>query len=406
MAAKKQQRTFDFIWEGVNQNRAKTGGEVVAPSLSQARAVLRQRGIRVTRIKKKPQPLFGPSTKVKSVDISFAARQMSTMIGAGIPISQTMRAIGQGHENKGVENLMMSISRDVESGTSLSLSLNKFPEHFNQLFVSLTEAGEQSGQLDTMLDRVATYSEKLEALRSKVKSALMYPLIVLMVALGVTVLLLLFVIPAFEDLFSGVGAQLPTLTRVIVTMSEWLQANWLLAAIAVVGGVLALKNVIKRSEELQYKIDQLLLNAPVFGFIVNKSALARFSRTLSIIFGSGVPLVEGMDTVGAATGSRVYQRSITAIKNEISAGHSLEGSMRATGLFPNVMLQMVASGEESGELETMLEKIADFYEREVDDAVAALSSIIEPVMIVLMGGIIGTMVVAMYLPVFQLASVF
>lgn len=406
MATKKQAKTIDFIWEGVNQKRMKTGGELEAPSLSQAKAVLRQRGIRVTKIKRRPGKLFSSGKKVTTQDVSFASRQMSTMIGAGIPIAQTMRAIGKGHENPAMEKLMLDLSKDVESGSSLSSSLAKHPLLFNRLFTSLTEAGEESGKLDVMLDRVATYNEKLQAIKSKVKSAMMYPIIVLFVASIVTVLLLLFVIPQFEVLFEGVGADLPTLTRTVVDMSRWLQANWwIFLGILVAFGVIFAESY-KRSDKMKFTMDRLLIKMPIFGMILKKSALARFSRTLSIIFSAGVPLVDGMDTVGAATGNRVYQKAVADVKADISTGRSLESSMFATKMFPNMMLQMVSSGEESGELETMLDKVADFYEREVDDAVDALSSIIEPLMISILGGIIGTMILAMYMPIFKMASVF
>lgn len=406
MAKQKQQKVVEFVWEGVNQKRASAGGEIEAPSMAQARALLRQRGLRVTKIKRKPKPLFSNAKPIKTVDISFASRQMATMIGAGIPIAQTLRAIGKGHENGSMEKLMLDLSRQVESGSALSLALSKHPEHFNRLFTSLVEAGEESGKLDVMLDRVATYNEKVEAIKSKVKSALMYPMIVLFVSMLVTLVLLLFVIPQFEQLFQGVGADLPTLTRIIVDMSRWMQDNWYiflgLIAASIVGFVFAYR----RSSNLQYTMDRILIRLPAFGAILKKSALARFSRTLAIIFGSGVPLVDGMKTVGASTGNRVYQNAVALVKNDISTGRSLEHSMASAKVFPNMMLQMVASGEESGELEIMLDKVAEFYEREVDDAVDAMSSIIEPFMIVILGGIIGTMVLAMYMPIFKLASVF
>ena len=405
MAAKKQ-RVFEFVWEGMNQKRATASGEIEAPSLSQAKAMLRQRGLRVTKIKRKAKPLFSSAKPVQSSDISFASRQMATMIGAGIPIAQTLRAIGNGHENKSMEDLMLDLSRDVESGSALSVALTKHPKHFNRLFTSLTQAGEESGKLDTMLDRVATHNEKLEAIKSKVKSAMMYPIIVLFIAVLVTVLLLLFVIPQFEALFQGFGADLPTLTRTIVDLSKWMQNSWYIFIGGVVLAIVGFMFAYKRSEKLQFAMDRLLIKLPVLGVILKKSALARFSRTLAIIFSSGVPLVDGMNTVGAATGNRVYQKAVMDVKNDISTGRSLAQSMETTKVFPNMMLQMVASGEESGELEVMLDKVADFFEREVDDAVDALSSIIEPLMIVILGTIIGTMVLAMYLPIFKLASVF
>jgi len=406
MAKKKQQKVLEFQWEGMNQKRVSSSGEIEAPTLSQARALLRQRGVRVTKIKRKAKPLFSSNKPVKAADISFASRQMATMIGAGIPIAQTLRAIGKGHENGSVEKLMLDLSREVESGSALSVALAKHPVHFNRLFTSLTEAGEESGKLDTMLDRVATYNEKLEAIKSKVKSAMMYPLIVLFISALVTVLLLLFVIPQFEVLFENFGADLPTLTRTIVDMSRWMQDKWYIGLGFVIAAVAGFMFAYKRSPKMQFTMDKLLVRAPVIGTILKKSALARFSRTLSIIFGAGVPLVDGMNTVGAATGNRVYQQAVSEVKNDISTGQTLESSMAKTKVFPNMMLQMVSSGEESGDLETMLDKVADFYEREVDDAVDALASIIEPVMIVFLGGIIGTMVLAMYMPIFKMAAVF
>ncbi len=397
---------MEFVWEGVNQKRVNAGGEIEAPTLAQARALLRQRGVRVTKIKRKSKPLFSSAKQIKTVDISFASRQMATMIGAGIPIAQTLRAIGKGHENASMEKLMLDIGRDVESGTALSKALGKHPQHFNRLFTSLTEAGEESGKLDTMLERVASYNEKLEAIKSKVKSAMMYPMIVLFVSMLVTILLLLFVIPQFEVLFQGVGADLPTLTRIVVDMSRWMQDNWYIFVGIAVAVIYAFTYVYKRSEKLKFTMDKILIRLPAVGPILKKSAMARFSRTLAIIFGAGVPLVEGMNVVGAATGNRVYQKAVAEVKRDISTGMTLEHSMASTKVFPNMMLQMVASGEESGELEIMLEKVAEFFEREVDDAVDAMSSIIEPVMIVVLGGIIGTMVLAMYMPIFKLASVF
>ena len=404
--AKKQQKVSEFVWEGMNQKRVVSGGELEAPTLAQARALLRQRGVRVTKIRRKSRPLFSAGKTVKPADISFASRQMATMIGAGIPIAQTLRAIGKGHENGAMEKLMIDLGREVESGSALSVALKKHPLHFNRLFTSLVEAGEESGKLDTMLDRVATYNEKLEAIKSKVKSAMMYPIIVLFISMLVTLLLLLFVIPQFEELFQSFGADLPTLTRTIVDASQWMQEYWFYF----IGGLIAVSVIFmfayRRSEKMQFAMDRIFLKLPVLGVILKKSALARFSRTLSIIFGAGVPLVDGMNTVGAATGNRVYQKAVAEVKHDISTGRSLESSMASTKVFPNMMLQMVSSGEESGELETMLDKVADFYEREVDDAVDALASLIEPIMIVFLGVIIGTIVLAMYLPIFKLASVF
>ena len=404
MAKKKQPKINVFVWEGLNSKRSVVKGELEAPTLAQAKVILRQRGVLVKKLKKKPKPLFSSNKPIKSQDISFASRQMATMISAGIPIAQTLKGIGTGHENGSMEKLMTDLSREVESGSALSVALAKHPQHFNRLFTSLTQAGEESGKLDTMLDRVATYNEKIEAIKSKIKSAMLYPAIVLVVATIVTMLLLLFVIPQFEVLFQGVGADLPSLTRLIVDISEWMQKNWWIFLIIIIGSVVGFVHVYKRSEKLQFAIDRLLLKAPIFGPILRKSALARFARTLSIIFSAGVPLVDGMKTVATATGNRVFTLGVLDVRNEISTGKSLALAMEETKLFPNMMLQMVSSGEESGELEVMLDKVADFFESEVDDAVDALASIMEPVMIVLLGGIIGTMVLAMYMPIFKLGS--
>ena len=404
MAKKKQNKVNIYVWEGLNQKRSAVKGELEAPTLAQAKVTLRQRGVLVKKLKKKPKPLFSSAKPIKSQDISFASRQMATMISAGIPIAQTLKGIGTGHENASMEKLMIDLSREVESGSALSVALSKYPQHFNRLFTSLTEAGEESGKLDTMLDRVATYNEKIEAIKSKIKSAMLYPAIVLVVATIVTLLLLLFVIPQFEVLFQGVGADLPSLTRFIVDLSEWMQEWWWVFLIGIIGTAFGFMFMYKRSEKMQFTLDRLLLKAPIFGPILRKSALARFARTLAIIFSAGVPLVDGMRTVATATGNRVYTLGVMNIRNEISTGKSLALSMEETKLFPNMMLQMVSSGEESGELEVMLDKVADFFESEVDDAVDALASIMEPVMIVLLGGIIGTMVLAMYMPIFKLGN--
>ena len=393
------------MWKGLNAARKKVKGEIVAGTISEAKKKLRTKNIRVTSVKKKPKPLFSKGKPVDSSDISFASRQMATLIGSGMPIAQSLQAIGKGHEKKSMEDMLGSITTDVESGTSLSVALAKHPLHFNRLYTSLVAAGEESGKLDTLLDRVATYQEKMEYLKKKIKSALTYPISVLVIATGVTIVLLIFVIPQFEALFQDFGADLPSLTRTVVDLSRWMQDHWwkfLLGIVAVVWGFMAFY---KRSDKFKFTLDRLLLKAPIFGEVLKKSALARYSRTLGIVFGAGVPLVEGMDTVASSTGNRVYEQAVIGIKNQISTGQTLASSMEETQLFPNMMIQMVSSGEESGELEVMLGKVADFYETEVDEAVENLASLIEPIMIVLLGGIIGTMILAMYMPIFKLGSV-
>ncbi len=406
MAKAKKQKQFDFVWEGVNQKRQKTGGEIEATSLTQAKSMLRKQGVRIKKVKRKPKPLFSRGKTVGASDISFASRQMATMIGAGIPIAQTLKAIGKGHENGGMEKLMMGLSNEVEQGTSLSNALSKHPKHFDRLYTSMVEAGEESGKLDVLLDRVATYKEKMEILKSKVKGALMYPMIVLAIATVVVILLLLFVIPQFESLFNNYGADLPALTRMVVNASEIVQAHWWKMLLGLLLIFLIFRYFYLRSHKFRFFLDRVFLRFPVFGMIMKKSAYARFSRTLAIIFGAGVPLVDGMDTVASSTGNRVYEQAVLDVKSEVSTGRGLASSLSGTKKFPNMMVQMIASGEESGELEVMLNKTAEFYEREVDDAVDALSSLIEPIMIVILGITIGTMVLAMYLPIFKMASVF
>ncbi len=398
-------KTSTYVWKGVNASRKETKGEIVATSISDAKKKLRTKNIRTTKLKKKPQPLFSKGKPVAGEDVTFASRQMATLIGSGMPIAQSLQAIGKGHEKKSVENLLGGITSDVESGTSLSAALAKHPLHFNRLYTSLVAAGEESGKLDLLLDRVATYQEKMEYIRKKIKSAMTYPISVLVIAIGVTIVLLIFVIPQFEALFQDFGAELPALTRTVVDLSRWMQNYWWMFLGGIVGAVLGFKAIYKRSDKVKFALDRFLLKAPIFGQVLKKSSLARFSRTLGIVFGAGVPLVEGMDTVASSTGNRVYENAVIEIKKQVSTGQTLALSMEETGLFPNMMIQMVSSGEESGELEVMLGKVADFYESEVDEAVENLASLIEPIMIVLLGGIIGTMILAMYMPIFKLGSV-
>ena len=402
---KKAEKSVLYIWKGVNAARKNVKGEIIAASISDAKKRLRTKNIRTTSIKKKPQPLFSKGKPVESSDISFASRQMATLIGSGMPIAQSLQAIGKGHEKKSMESMLGSITTDVESGTSLSIALAKHPLHFNRLYTSLVAAGEESGKLDALLDRIATYQEKMEYLKKKIKSAMTYPISVLVIAIAVTIVLLIFVIPQFEKLFQDFGADLPSLTRTVVDLSRWMQAHWWKFLGSIVIAFFLIRAFYKRSEKFKFALDRFLLKAPIFGVVLKKSALARYSRTLGIVFGAGVPLVEGMDTVAASTGNRVYEQAVKGIKNQISTGQTLASSMEETGLFPNMMLQMVSSGEESGELEVMLGKVADFYESEVDEAVENLASLIEPIMIVLLGGIIGTMILAMYMPIFKLGSV-
>jgi len=395
-----------FVWEGKDTKGRELKGENEAPNAAYVKSMLRRQGIRPSKVRRKPKPLFQMKKKVKAKDITFATRQLSTMIGAGIPVAQSLEAIARGHENPSAQELLTSIRQDVESGTSLSQSMKRYPLQFDRLYTSLVAAGEESGTLDILLEKIATYKEKIEAIKSKIKSALLYPAAVMLVAVVVIAILLIFVIPQFESLFAGFGGDLPTLTRMVVDLSRWFQEWWWLFFLCLGGGIVGAIAAYRRSDRLQFAMDRLALKLPMFGPLIQKGVVARFARTLSTMFGAGVPLVDALESVAEATGNRVYRNSILEVRNEVSTGRSLEVSMAQTGLFPSIVLQMVASGEESGELELMLMKIAEFYEREVDDAVAALSSLIEPIMIVMLGAIVGTMVVAMYLPIFKMAAVF
>lgn len=399
-------RLTQYAWEGVDNRGRRTQGEIEAPSAAFVNATLRRQGIRPRKVRKKAKALFTFKKRIRTYDIAVATRQLATMIAAGIPIAQALSALAQGHDNASVQELLNSIRQEVEAGTNLSTTLAKYPVHFDRLYTSLVDAGEQSGTLDRLLEKIAVYMEKIEAIKSKIKAAMFYPLAIVVVAIIVVSLLLIFVIPQFESLFQNFGADLPTLTKSIVELSRWFQDNWWLFFLVLIGTVVGLMFFYKRSSKMQYTMDRVLLKLPVFGPVIRKSVIARYTRTLATMFGAGVPLVDSLDSVAGASGNRVYYNAIMDIKAEVSTGRPLEASMANTNLFPNMVLQMVSTGEESGELELMLDKVADFYEREVDDAVAALSSLIEPFMIVFLGGIVGTVVVAMYLPIFKMAAVF
>lgn len=406
-AAKKPQRRIQqFVWEGKDSRGKTIKGDNEAPNAEYVKATLRRQGIRPIRVRKKPKALFKFKRPVKSKDISFMTRQLATMIGAGIPVAQSIESLARGHENPSMQEMLTSIRLDVESGSALSEALGRFPIHFDRLYTALVSAGEQSGTLDILLDKIAIYKEKMEAIKSKIRSAMLYPSAVLTVAVVVVAILLIFVIPQFERLFQNFGGDLPTLTRWIVDLSRWFVEFWWMAFMILIGSIVGITFTYKRSEKMQFLFDRLVLRLPIFGVVIKKGIIARFARTLSTMFGAGVPLVESLDTVALATGNRVYHNGVINVKNEVSTGRALEVSMSETRLFPAMVLQMVGSGEEAGELELMLMKVAEFYEREVDDAVAALASLIEPIMIVFLGVIVGVVVVAMYLPIFKMAAVF
>ena len=393
-----------FLWEGRDKKGNKVKGRGLARSEIEMRSDLRRQGIAASRVRKERQ-MFKGEGKVKAEDIALFARQLATMLTAGIPMVQAFEIIGVGHDKPAMQKLVLSIKEDIETGNSLHQSLAKHPLHFDDLFVNLVEAGEHAGALESVLDKVATYKEKTEALKKKIKKALFYPAAVLVVAVVVTVILLIFVIPQFESLFKGFGADLPAFTRMVIGMSRWMQDKGWMLLIIVVAAVFAFSYFYKRSRPLRQFLDKTSLQIPVIGPILRKAAIARYARTLSTMFAAGVPLVEAMKSVAGATGNIIYQDAVLAMRDEIATGMRMQRAMENTGLFPNMVVQMIAVGEESGSLDEMAGKVADFYEADVDAAVDALSSLLEPLIMVILGVLVGGMVVAMYLPIFKLGSV-
>ncbi len=394
-----------FAWEGVDKQGKKVKGEMEAASVAFVKATLRRQGINPLKVSKRAKALFQMKKKIRPKDIAIFTRQLATMLIAGIPIAQAFDIVGKGHENPSMQELILSIKQDVESGTNLTQALGKYPLYFDALYCNLVAAGEQAGILDGILEKLATYKEKIEAIKSKIKSALFYPTAVIVVAFAITAILLVFVIPQFESLFQGFGADLPALTKMVIGLSRAFQEWWWAIIGGIIGAVVFIGYSYKRSLKMQHALDRILLRIPVIGEIVRKATIARFSRTLSTMFAAGVPLVEALDSVAGASGNRVYYEGTLAVKADVSTGMQLQAAMNDTGLFPNMVVQMVAIGEESGELDAMLGKVADFYEQEVDDAVAGMSSLLEPIIMVFLGVVIGGLVVAMYLPIFKIAAV-
>jgi len=393
-----------FLWEGKDKKGNRVKGRGLARDEMEIRSDLRKQGIAATRVRKESQ-LFKSDGKVTAEDIALFARQLATMLNAGIPMVQSFEIIGVGNDKPAVQKLVLSIKSDIETGNSLHQALAKHPLYFDDLFVNLVEAGEHAGALETVLEKIATYKEKTEALKKKIKKALFYPAAVLAVAIIVTVILLLFVIPQFESLFKGFGADLPAFTQFVVNMSRWMQASGWMLGIIVGIAVFTFFYFYKRSRPLRQFIDKLSLQIPVIGPILKKSAIARYARTLATMFGAGVPLVEAMKSVAGATGNIIYQDAVLRMRDEIATGMRMQRAMENTGLFPNMVVQMIAVGEESGSLDEMASKVADFYEADVDAAVDALSSLLEPMIMVILGVLVGGMVVAMYLPIFKLGAV-
>jgi type IV pilus assembly protein PilC len=393
-----------FNWEGKDKKGNKVKGRQLAVSETALRADLRRQGVVPTRVRKQSQA-FKAGGKVNAGDIAIFSRQLATMLGAGIPLVQAFEIVGNGHEKPAMQKLILDIKADIEGGTSLHEALAKHPLHFDDLFVNLVEAGEQAGALESLLDKIATYKEKTEALKKKVKKALFYPAAVLVVAVIVTIILLIFVIPQFESLFKGFGADLPAFTQFVINISRFVQDNGIYLAVVVGAGIYAFFYFHKRSKALREWIDRMTLKLPVIGPIMVKAAIARFARTLSTMFAAGVPLVEALESVAGATGNIVYERAVLKMRDEVATGQRLQRSMETTGLFPNMVVQMIAVGEESGSLDAMSAKVADFYEAEVDNAVDAMSSLLEPLIMAILGVLVGGLVIAMYLPIFKLGAV-
>ena len=401
-AASKNAKEFVFEWEGKDRNGKPVRGETRAQGENQVLAMLRRQGVVPGKIKKRRMT---SGKRIKPKDIAIFTRQLATMMKAGVPLLQSFDIVGRGNANPSVTRLLNDIRSDVETGTSLSAAFRKHPLYFDSLYCNLVEAGEAAGILESLLDRLATYMEKTEAIKSKIKSALMYPTAVLIVAFVVVSLIMIFVIPSFKEVFSSFGADLPAPTLFVIAMSEFFVEWWWLIFGVVGGGAYFALQAWKRNERVQQFMDRLLLKVPVFGALVEKSVVARWTRTLSTMFAAGVPLVEALDSVGGASGNSVYAIATEKIQQEVSTGTSLTVAMTNANLFPSMVLQMCAIGEESGSLDHMLGKAADFYEAEVDDMVAGLSSLMEPIIIVVLGTIIGGIVVSMYLPIFKLGQV-
>ena len=400
-----KQKLSIFNWEGLDKKGKKLQGVTEAISVAYVNAMLRRQGVNPTKVRKQTKSIFQTKKKITPKDISIFTRQFATMVESGIPIVQGIEIVAKGHENPSVQQLLTAVKQDIESGTTLSAALGKHKLYFDALYCNLVQAGEQAGILDDILQKVATYKEKIEAIKGKIKSALFYPAAVIVVAFIVTAILLIFVIPQFESMFKGFGAELPALTQFVVELSRFMREWWWLIFGSLGGSVAFIAYTYKRSEKMQHMVDRLVLRAPVVGEIVKKATIARYARTLGTMFAAGVPLVESLDSVAGAAGNRVYYDGVNAIKNEVSTGTHLRVAMEHTGLFPNMVVQMVAIGEESGELDKMLGKVADFYEQEVDDAVESLSSLIEPMIMAFLGVVVGGLVIAMYLPIFKLAAV-
>lgn len=394
----KKVKQVNYSWEGKDKNGKQVKGEMSAAGPVVVTSSLRRQGVRVTKIKKVSQT----GGRITGKDITLFTRQLATMMKSGVPLLQAFDIVGKGHSNRALSRMLLDIKTDVETGSNLADAFRKYPLYFDQLFCNLVEAGEAAGILDTLLDRLASYKEKIQAIKGKIKSALFYPLSIIVVAFIITAVMMIFVIPSFKDLFAGFGADLPAPTLMVMAISDFFVEYWWAIFGLLAGSIYGFLYVWKRSINVQRVMDRLILRLPVFGEVIRKATIARWSRTLSTMFAAGVPLVDSLDSVAGAAGNHVYYKATKKVQIDVSTGNTLTSSMASTELFPNMVIQMVAIGEEAGSLDFMLSKIADFFEAEVDDAVEALSSLMEPMIMVVLGTLIGGMVVAMYLPIFKM----
>lgn len=404
--AQKALKTSAFTWEGKNRSGAVVKGEISGQNPAMVKAHLRKQGINPTKVRRKSSlALFGKGKKIKPMDIALFTRQMATMMKAGVPLLQSFDIIAEGFDNPNMRKLVDEVKQEVAAGNSFAASLRKKPEYFDELYCNLVESGEQAGALENLLDRIATYKEKTEALKAKIKKAMNYPIAVIVVAVIVSAILLIKVVPQFQSVFANFGAELPAFTLMVIGISEALQKWWFVVLIALFAGAVAFKEAHKRSQKFRDSIDRGILKLPIVGDILYKSAVARFARTLSTTFAAGVPLVDALDSVSGATGNVVFKNATNKIKADVSTGMQLNFSMRTTDIFPSMAVQMTAIGEESGALDEMLGKVATFYEDEVDNMVDGLTSLMEPIIMSVLGVLVGGLIIAMYLPIFQLGSV-
>lgn len=403
--AEKAQKLESYVWEGKDRRGNKSKGELTGSNLALVKAQLRKQGIIPDKVKKKPKPLFSSSKKITPFDIAMLTRQLATMMKAGVPLVQSFDIVADGLENKGLQDLVMSIRNDISSGTSFAGALKKHPKYFDDLYCNLVDSGEKAGALEQMLDRIATYLEKTEILKKKVKKAMTYPIAVVVVAIIVTAILLIKVVPQFQSLFQGFGADLPVFTQMVVNLSEWMQRWWFVVLLGIVGSIFLFKEANRRSQKFSDAVDKFSLKLPIVGEILDKSAVAKFGRVLSTTFAAGVPLVDALDSVSGATGNAVYRDAIQKIKNDVSSGTQLQASMRQVDVFPVMAVQLTAIGEESGNLDEMLAKVAEHYEAVVDDMVDNLTALMEPMIMSVLGVLVGGLIIAMYLPIFQMGSV-